>query len=627
MKIFRRFPEPEELQDGYIEVDIESNGLNPFKPDAKIHCMAISQDGENIFWTRIRKEDYPKYIKLFERHPIICRRGTFEGSWIKTIFGIQPRLHFDTKVGASLIDENEPTGLKDEAVEHLGVPYWDDVEEFKVVKDWVQMSRYNSRDVGYDYRLYKTRHIPHLKKHPKQARLARYIIMPAVEVFTDVICKGFHIDEAEAIRKLDICREKKKEFNDRIDVHAGYHINPNSPKQMVKFLYEELGLKCPVLTAKGAKSSSEAALIRLVGKHQVIDDIMEWRKWQKYDSTYLTPWVRKGPILHANYGFTDTDTGRLNSTMVKDKRGEKNLGATIHQCPRDPFVRNLITSRDPGSVIVAADLSQAELRLVAHASNEPTMIGIFNTGSDMDHIRKYHNKTLNPKTYRGDKCTECDIHYATAGTLTTEEIDKETRKKAKAVNFGFVYGMWAKKFVKYAKEKFGLDLSQREGDLYREAFFDKYEGLLLWHSRVEAVVSQTGFIDSVFGRRRHLPSALWGSGLEDWIRREAVRQGINSPIQSAGSDLNLFIAALMSSLTRLKWSFKIDPAKAFMVASAHDSQIYECKRDYVKTLREGIKYTVANLPLKEYFNFEFKVPILMDVNAYEDCWEGKEFIV
>ena len=167
--------------------------------------------------------------------------------------------------------------------------------------------------------------------------------------------------------------------------------------------------------------------------------------------------------------------------------------------------------------IVAADLSQIELRLVAHAAEEREMIRIFRNGSDPVHLMKYHSK-ISPY-YRGDKCFDCDIHLGTAQTLQRGEIDKETRKKAKAVNFGFVYGMWAPKFVAYAKEKFGLNLTAREGANYREAFFEKYEGLLPWHRRVEAFVSRNGYIDSVFGRRRHLPNAKLDNDCEEWMRR------------------------------------------------------------------------------------------------------------
>jgi DNA polymerase I-like protein with 3'-5' exonuclease and polymerase domains len=595
-RVYPRFPTDFD-ESMPVEVDIETNGLNPFRTNAKIHCMSLSQSPDEIYWLRVKLEDSAWYQDFFSRYETICRRGTFEGMWIKTIFGVQPKLYFDTKLGAYLIDENEDSGLKAEAVEHLGVPYWDDVDEFRAVLDWPTMRRYNARDVMYDLRLYRERHLPFLKEHPKIARLAKYILIPAIETFTEVICNGFHINMADAEEKITQCYDKMKEFNDKIDEIAGRHVNIGSPKQMNQLLYSDLGLKCPVKTKKGSNSSAEAALIRLAGKHEIVDFTLDWRKWKKYESTYLGPWINNGPVLHANYGFTATDTGRLNSTMVRNSRREKKLGATLHQCPRDHFIRNLITARDEDSVIVAADLSQIELRLVAHVANEHTMIDIFNRGED--------------------------IHTATASTLTHNEIDKETRKKAKAVNFGFVYGMWAKKFVAYAKEKFGLDLSLHEGELYREAFFDKYSGLLLWHSRVEHTVSQNGYIDSVFGRRRHLPGAKYGSCLEEWLRREAVRQGINSPIQSAGSDLNLFISNLIYS-RKLPWKFKVDKSKCFMVGSAHDSQIFECKRDYVSELKEGIKFTLDNLPVQKYFGFTFKIPILMDVVAYENCWEGDE---
>jgi DNA polymerase-1 len=582
-----------------VEVDIETNGLNPFRIDARIWCMALSQDPQDVYWLRVRQQDMGWYQDFFSRFKIIARRGTFEGTWIATYFRVQPKLYFDTKVGAFLIDENEETGLKAEAVRILRVPNWDDIESFTSIRDWNQLKRYNGRDVMYDLRIYRERHLPFLQQTPKVARLAKYIIIPAIEIFTKVICDGFHINESLARERLQICNEKLKEYNGQINEIAGRYVNPASPKQMNKLFYEDLKLRCPIKTKKGNKSTSEAALIRLMGKHSIVDHTLEWRKWKKYESTYLVPWINRGPILHANYGFTDTDTGRLNSTMVKNKRREKKLGATLHQCPRDAFIRNLITARDDDSCIVAADLSQIELRLVADRANERTMIGIFNRGED--------------------------IHYATAATLTTKNIDKEMRKKAKAVNFGFVYGMWAKKFIAYAKEKFGLNLTSDEGESYREAFFDKYEDLIPWHNHVGAFVSRTGYIDSIFGRRRHLPSARYGSGVEEWLRREYIRQAINSPIQSGGSDLNLFIAVLISSRT-IPWRFKINPSKAFMVGSAHDSQIYECKRDYVKELKEGFKYTMEHLheATDRYFKFVFKVPILMDVVAYESCWEGEE---
>lgn len=577
-----------------LYLDIETNGLNPFRPDAKLWCFAIQQEGGKVYWHRQRRGfDYGKFFSGFR---LIAHRNTFEGMWIVSKWGVRPHLHYDTKVGAFLRDENDQTGLKYQAIHNLGVDPWVEEMDFKH-PDFGVIAPYNSRDTGYGMRLFTEVDRPFLRSHPRIAALAKYIILPAQEVFVDTIVNGAHIDMDMANERLTICREKEEEFQSRISSHAGYEINPGSPKQMTQFLYTELGLECPVKTKKGKESSAEAALIRLTGQHPVIDDILEWRKWKKYDSTYLTPWIRKGPILHFNYGFTDTDTGRLNSTMVKNSRHEKRAGATIHQCPRDVFIRNLISTRHGDDwCILAADVSQGELRLAAHSSRDKEMTKIF--------------------------LEKRDIHLETATeVLNSKNIDEETRKKAKAVNFGFLYGMYPPKFMKYAKEKFGLDISKRDAYRFREAFFDKFSGLEPWYRRVEQFVSEHGYIDSIYGRRRNLPGALYDSGLADWMRNAQIRYAINSPIQGALSDTLLFVVGLIAS-NSLKWTFKVDPDKAFQIGSAHDSTLWECRRDYALELKQGIQYTMTHLPVAKYFGFEFRVPMVMDVDTYKRHWKG-----
>jgi uracil-DNA glycosylase family 4 len=630
----------------YVYTDLESNGLDPFRPDAKIWCEGFTQDAENVcafehtVESPIETEYRSTYMKqVLTGFPIIAHRTTFEGTWYRRHYGITPRIYHDTKLCSYIINENEPSGLKHQAVTHLNVEPWDEGQDFEN-PDLTKLLPYNARDNKYGMRLYRERDLPFLKKYPKVARLMRYILLPAAEVLTEMICNGFHIDEKLAKIRLDICEKKKKEINDKINRFAGKEVNPGSPKQMVWLLYEHIGLECPVFTGKGKKSTSEAARIRLKGQHKVISLLDEWHKWEKYESTYITPWLRKGPVLHANYDETGTDTGRLSSSMVKNKRHEKKLGAVIHQCPRDPFVRTLISPRgylpDPFSdrppvkahpedwCVVAGDLSQIELRLVAHSADEPTMIEVFND-------------------------PDGDIHLSTAMTLIKGEITKELRKRAKAVNFGFVYGMWWKKFIAYALEKYDLKLSAKEGQDYRKKFFRKYSGLLAWHRRVIAFVNRNGWIDSLIGRRRHLPSArirgpqvcfdckgeapanCFGCGgagftdgnVDEWVRKEAERQAINSPIQGMASDLMLLILALLCSYS-LPWKVKIDRQKAFPIGTAHDSGLFECHKSYAQELKEQILWTVKNLPLKKFFNLEMKVPILMDVSIYDDHWEWDE---
>jgi DNA polymerase-1 len=433
----------------------------------------------------------------------------------------------------------------------------------------------------------------------------------------------------KAKKHLAICMNHRRKINKKLDAIAGWKINPGSPKQMSRLLYDQIGLTCPVTTAKGKNSTSEAALLRLRGQHEATDLLWDWRGWDKKRSTYFEPWIRQGPVLHANYGTTDTDTGRLNSDMVKNKRKEKGTGGVIHQCPRDVFVRGIIAPRGylphPKTdkfvpeiqpfwpwkknipvrphpedwAIMEFDWSQIELRLVAHAAEEPTMMEIFNNDGD--------------------------IHLATAMdvlNLSADKIDKETRKKAKAVNFGFVYGMFAPKFQIYCLEKFDLKISLQDSKSYRRSYFKKYSGLGPWHRRVEARIKSTGFIDNVFGRPRHLPQAKHDSGVDEWIQREAVRQAINSPIQGAGSDLMLFLFALIGSYS-LPWDFKIDRKRCFFVGTAHDSCLAEVHKSYVKEMKEGILWTVKNLPVRKYFGFDFRVPIKGDLTFYDDFWKGK----
>jgi DNA polymerase I-like protein with 3'-5' exonuclease and polymerase domains len=211
--------------------------------------------------------------------------------------------------------------------------------------------------------------------------------------------------------------------------------------------------------------------------------------------------------------------------------------------------------------------------------------------------------------------------------------------------------MWWKKFIVYALEKYDLKLSQKEGQDYRKRFFKKYGGLLPWHRRVIAFVNRNGFIDSILGRRRHLPAAqiigpedcfdcqgrgdpdCWvcgGAGYvggstqaEEWIRKEAERKAINSPIQGTASDIMLLILALISSYS-LPWKFKIDRTRCFPIGSAHDSGLFEVHKSYVQELQEGIQWTVSKLPVvfKKFFSVEMRCPILLETDIYDKHWEG-----
>lgn len=182
------------------------------------------------------------------------------------------------------------------------------------------------------------------------------------------------------------------------------------------------------------------------------------------------------------------------------------------------------------------------------------------------------------------------------------QVTKEERKKAKAVNFGFLYGMYPKKFQAYAFENYDLKVTMAEAEDARSNYFKTFRDLLPWHRRVERIVRSRGYVQSPLGRIRHLPDVY---SPDDGVVREAVRQAINSPVQGTASDLMLFGMVQLHAM--------LDPNECFMVGTLHDGIFFECKEDKVDKWAPIIKDTLENLPLKKNFGVELSIPIVADV--------------
>jgi len=206
-----------------------------------------------------------------------------------------------------------------------------------------------------------------------------------------------------------------------------------------------------------------------------------------------------------------------------------------------------------------------------------------------------------------------DIHLVVAEMVTgkgRELITKEERKLAKAVDFGFLYGMYPTKFQKYAKINYGLDVSKSEAEVFRTKFFDLFSDLPRWHDRQRAIVRRRGQVSSPLGRVRHLPNI---SSNDNGVRMEAERQAINSPVQSCASDITLFS---MVQLHR-----ELNPREIVMVMTVHDSIRFEVKEDKVDYWAPIIKETMENLPLRKTFGTELTVPVVADVE-WGTHWPG-----
>jgi DNA polymerase-1 len=205
-----------------------------------------------------------------------------------------------------------------------------------------------------------------------------------------------------------------------------------------------------------------------------------------------------------------------------------------------------------------------------------------------------------------------DIHMVTAQSiLGMREIGKEERKRAKAVNFGFLYGMYPKKFQKYAKINYGLEVSLSEAEVFRKKFFTLYPDLLPWHDRQKSMVQRRGEVTSPLGRVRHLPNI---NSNDNGVRMEAERQAINSPVQSTASDLTLFAMVTLHKEV-------LNPREIRMVMTVHDSIRFEVREEMIGEYSHAVKQVMETLPLRRTFGTELTVPIVADVD-WGTHWAG-----
>lgn len=244
-----------------------------------------------------------------------------------------------------------------------------------------------------------------------------------------------------------------------------------------------------------------------------------------------------------------------------------------------------------GHYVCENDLSQAELRIAACMSNDRTMIQIYKSGGDI---------------HKATALIVLGVTQAQFEELTKKE-QKEARQKAKAVNFGFLYGMGWRKFIGYAKTQYGVTFSEQEAQRVRNGFFRKYTFLDDWHKKMRAFASKNKFVRSLSGRVRHLPMI---DSSEESVVQEAGRQAINSPVQEFGSTLGVIALARMNE--------ELDPEYIKIVGFIHDAIVYYVRKEHLAWGMRTVKRYMETNPIEELFGHRLAVPILADVGFGED---------
>lgn len=528
---------------------------------------------------------------------LVAGNGKFDDLFLKYRFGVKPNITFDVVLASHILNENTPNGVKENAVLECNAPEWDVDKDLKTGKyktreKYQEYLTYLGYDIYYEYKLYRVFH-KKLKQDRALMKLFYHLYMPGIISYETVEEHGVFIYPQQFKKVRRHLESEREAIEKQLLKLAKHEVNWNSPAQIQKLLYEELKLLVIETTESGSPSTSEATLMQLRDKHPIVELILKYRGVNIQISHFIDGWINRmwGRRLFPNFKLHGTVTGRTSCT-----------DPNLQQVPRDPIIRNLVGAPEGWSV-VEIDYSQAELRIAAIMSGDETMKRIYQTGGDI-HTHTYEMIT-------GEKVS--DDKY----------IKKEQRKKAKAVNFGFVYGMGWRKFKIYARDNYGVDLTDKEAEQWRERFFQAYHSLPKWHSKQRRIVQSMGQVRSPIGRLRRLPDIY---STDKSKKAEAERQSINSPVQGFGSDLTILgMSEIMGNAQYYDPDYVLDKDKFFVIGTVHDATLFEVRNDYLMEFCPRAKHILEHpKALEDVFHFDTDVPIVADVAVGKSWGAGIE---
>jgi uracil-DNA glycosylase family 4 len=582
-----------------VAFDIETTGLDEWAEDAKVVTMGfcwepgrayvVPVDHSSKLWQNQGIQPMwvlQKMKKHLERPGLkwVAHNGKFDMRYMAA-HGIFMRQSFDTMLAGHLLDENRPKSLEAMAQLLLGSDPWKDQEARTNAYDTnlKRLAVYNARDCDKTLQLY---HVlkQQLVEQPRLGRIFVKLMMPASNVLTKVERIGLPLDVPRVHTELATTEDRYNRvfarLLKRVPKHKRATFNPRSHPQVAQWLFVDLGLPITERTGKGAPSSKESVLVRLAREHAEPKLLLELRAHEKR-LQFLRSWLERvdaGGRIHTQYKLFGTVTGRLSSESPN-----------LQQVPREKAMRSCF-SAPPGWVFVESDFSQVELRIAAMVAPDRTLLRIFHERRD-PHLETASEMTRKPAAW-------------------VQESDRngtEYRKRAKGVNFGYLYGMGEEKFVEYAETNYDWVPTPAEAHDSREAFFKKYTGLRPWHDRQRRLASRYGSVNSPIGRVRHLPDVY---SSDKAVSAEAERQAINSPVQSFASDLMLVSMVLLDD--------RLPARTAYVVGTVHDALLFLVRENAVDDVAPLIKRTMeqdAVKAVKKWFGFEVTVPIEAEVKV------------
>jgi len=405
-----------------------------------------------------------------------------------------------------------------------------------------------------------------LEGQPKLINLLQSIEYPMLQSLIRVETNGAKIDAQMLSKYSDELAIKIKELSKAAFKMAGEEFNMDSPKQLVEILYNKLDLPVLKKTPKGQPSTNEDTLQRLAEEYDLPKIIIEYRGLAKLKSTYTDSLINiQHPVskrIHTSYQQAVTSTGRLSST-------EPNLQNIPIKTPEGRKIREAFIA-EKGNVLISADYSQIELRIMAHLSRDKNLTHAFNNN--------------------------IDVHSATASeifNIPLEEVSPDHRRSAKAINFGLIYGMSAFGLTRQ------LGIPRQEAQAYLDTYFERYTGVKKYMDSTKELAKKNLFVETILGRKLHVAAINDSNGLR---RQAAERAAINAPLQGSAADI------IKKAMIDVDQWIGENNSDIKMIMQVHDELIFEVKKGFAQEALEKI------ISLMES-SVKLDIPLIVDANT------------
>ncbi len=510
---------------------------------------------------RLPVDDFVKIFKpVFENEKIkkVCQNGKYDIGVLR-LFGIETRnFYFDTMLASYVIDPDEKHGMDDLSEKYLHykpIPLLDLIGSKKTPEkifeiDPNRLSDYSSEDADITFRLYNL--LQGILKKENLEKLAYDIEFPLVPVLEDMERTGIRIDTKSLKAFSDDLQILLDNYSKEIIKHAGENFNINSTQQLQKILFEKLKLPQTNKTKTGF-STDARSLELLKGLHPIIDVISDYRQVSKLKSTYADSLPNlihsKTGRLHTSYNQAAVSTGRLSSN-------DPNLQNIPIRTELGKEIRKAFVPRDKNYVILSADYSQIELRIMASICGDEALTKAFNSGED--------------------------IHRRTAALIfkvDPKDVTQDMRRKAKEVNFGILYGLGPFGL------KIRLGITQSEAKEIIDGYFNSFKNVRKFMDDCVASAKKKGYAETLYGRRRYLRNI---NSKNRVVQQFEARVAINMPIQGSAADM------IKLAMIKIHKMLEKKKAKTKMVLQVHDELVFDAHKDEVDELRPLIVKLMEN---------------------------------